>query len=64
MREDTVGKLFIMVFTNGDLQTNPMCLRECVVCGGFFTRNESQVDTNIPCSPSPQQPFAAAGLYR
>jgi hypothetical protein len=23
--------MFVMVFTNGNLPTNPMCLRECVV---------------------------------
>jgi hypothetical protein len=64
MRDDRVGKLFIMVFTNGDLPTNPMCLRECVVCGEFFTREESGKHTEIWCQPSPQQPSAAAGRCR
>jgi hypothetical protein len=58
MREDRVGKIFIMVFTNGDLPENPMCLRECVVCGEFFTREESRKHTEIWCQPSPQQPIA------
>jgi hypothetical protein len=34
MTEDRVGKLFVMLFTNGDLPTNPLYLRECWVCGG------------------------------
>jgi len=34
MIEDKVGKLFVMIFTNGDLPKNPMMLSECVVCGG------------------------------
>ena len=36
------GKPFIVLFTKGDLPTNPMSLRECVVCGGFFTHEESR----------------------
>ncbi len=42
MTQDRVGKIFIMLSTNGDLPTNPMRLRECVVCGEFFTRDESR----------------------
>jgi hypothetical protein len=64
MREDRVGKLFVMVFTNGDLPPNPMCLRECVVCGELFSREESRKHREILCQPSPQQPFAAAGRCR
>ena len=36
MRDDTIGKSFNVIFTNGDLPTNPMSLRECAVCGGVF----------------------------
>jgi hypothetical protein len=64
MREDRVGKLFIMVFTNGDLPTNPMSLRECMVCGELFTRYEALQHTDMPCRPSPRQPLAGAGRYR
>jgi hypothetical protein len=63
MREDKVGKLFIMVFTNGDLPMNPMSLRECVVCGEFFSREESRKHTEIWCQPSQLQPLAVAGRY-
>jgi hypothetical protein len=45
MREDRVGKLFVMMFTNGDLPTNPMCLRECLVCGEVFNRIDSLAHT-------------------
>jgi hypothetical protein len=48
MIEDRVGKVFIMVFTNGDLPMNPMCLRECVVCGELFTRDESRKHSQAP----------------
>jgi len=64
MSEDRVGKLFIRIFTNGDLLTNPMSLGECLVCGGVFTRDESRQHCEVPCQPSPQQPFAGAGQYR
>ncbi len=64
MKEDKVGKLFIMLFTNGDLTTNPMCLRECLVCGDVFNRIDSLAHTEMPCQPSPQQPLAAAGRQR
>ena len=57
MIEDRVGKVFIMVFTNGDLPTNPTCLRECAVCGELFTRNESREHAEMPCQPSPEQPL-------
>jgi hypothetical protein len=58
MREDRVGKLFVMMFTNGDLPENPMCLRDCVVCGDVFNRLDSLAHTQLPCQPSPQQPIA------
>jgi hypothetical protein len=61
MRVDRVGKLFITVYTNGDLPMNPMCVRECVVCGDFFTRDESLTHADTPCIPSPRQPLAGAG---
>jgi hypothetical protein len=58
MLEDRVGKLFVVVFTNGDLPTNPMRLSECIVCGGLFTRDQSREHNEVPCPPSPSQPFA------
>ena len=36
-----IGKPFIVLSTNGDLPTNRMRLRECMVCGGVFTHDES-----------------------
>jgi hypothetical protein len=65
VRDDRVGKSFIVMSTNGDLlPTNPMSLRECLVCGGVFTRDESREHSEVPCQSSPGQPFAAAGRYR
>jgi hypothetical protein len=64
MIEDRVGKLFVMIFTNGDLTTNPMSLRECVVCGEVFTRDESREHSEARCQPSREQPFAVAGRHR
>jgi hypothetical protein len=61
---DRVGKLFITVSTDGDLPTNLMSLRECVVCGEFFTSEKAREHTDIPCQPSPLQPLAGAGRYR
>jgi hypothetical protein len=62
--DDQVGKPFIVLSTNGDLPTNPMSLRECMVCGGVFTRDESRDHSDARCQPSPEQPFASAGRYR
>jgi hypothetical protein len=62
--DDRVGKSFIVMSTNGDLPMNPMSLRECLVCGGVFTRDESRDHSDARCQPSPHQPFAAAGRYR
>jgi hypothetical protein len=59
--DDRVGKSFTVIFANGDLPTNPMSLRECMVCGGVFTRDESREHSDARCQPSPEQPFAAAG---
>jgi hypothetical protein len=56
--DDRVGKSFIVMSTNGDLPTNPMSLRECVVCGGVFTRDESRDHSDARCQPSPGQPYA------
>jgi hypothetical protein len=64
MTDDTIGKSFTVIFTNGDLPTNPTSLRECAVCGGVFTRDQSWTHSQIPCQPSPEQPFAAAGRCR
>jgi hypothetical protein len=64
MVEDKIGKLFLTLSTNGDLPKNPMSLRECVVCGGVFTREESREHCDAPCQPSPVQPFAITGRYR
>ena len=57
--DDHVGKLFIRVFTNGDLPMNPMMLGECVVCGGVFTRDETQKHAEIPCEPTTSKSLAA-----
>jgi len=62
--EDHVGKPFIVLSTNGDLPTNPMSLRECMVCGGVFTRDESREHSEVRCQPSPRQPLAAECRYR
>jgi hypothetical protein len=61
MMNDTVGKVFIRLSTNGDLPKNPMRLHECFVCGGVFTRDQSRQHCEIPCHPSPEQPFAVTG---
>jgi hypothetical protein len=57
MMEDRVGKPFIVLSTNGDLPTNPMSLRECFVCGGVFTRDQSREHSDVRCQPSREQPF-------
>jgi hypothetical protein len=36
------GKPFIVLFTNGTCQQNPMRLSECMVCGEVFTRERSR----------------------
>jgi hypothetical protein len=64
MMEDWVGKTFIKFSTNGDLPLNPMSLRECVNCGGVFTRDESRDHSDARCQPSPDQPYAIVGRYR
>jgi len=56
--DDSVGKLFVMMFTNGDLPTNPMCLRECLVCGEVFNRIDSMEHANIPCRHTPNKSLA------
>lgn len=61
--DDRVGKGFTVILTNGDLPTNPMSLRECMVCGGVFTRDQSREHSDARCQPSPEQPFAAAGRH-
>jgi hypothetical protein len=61
MREDRIGKLFVMMFTNGDLPTNPMCLRECLVCGEVFNRIDSLAHMEMRCQPSSEQPFSITG---
>jgi len=55
--DDRLGKPFIVLSTNGDLPTNPMSLRECMVCGGVFTRDESRDHSDARCQPSRSQPF-------
>jgi hypothetical protein len=59
MMKDWVGKVFVVIFTNGDLPNNPMSLRECYVCGGIFTRDESREHSEVRCQPSQLQPLAA-----
>jgi hypothetical protein len=56
--DDRVGKSFIVMSTNGDLPSNPMCLGECVICGGVFTQPESMAHLEALCLPSLEQPFA------
>jgi hypothetical protein len=63
MKEDTVDKLFIMVFANGDLPTNPMRLGECLACGEVFNRIDSLAHAEMSCPPSPVRPFSSAGRY-
>jgi hypothetical protein len=58
MTDDMVGKIFIALSSNGDLPLNPMRLRECLVCGGVFTRQESRAHWGSRCQPSSEQPFA------
>jgi hypothetical protein len=58
MRDDMVGKAFVKFSTNGDLPTNPMSLRECLNCGGVFTRDESREHSDAPCRSSPLQSLA------
>jgi hypothetical protein len=62
MREARVGKLFVMLFTIGDLPTNPMCLRECLVGGEVFSRIDSLAHAESLCTPSPEQPLARVGV--
>ena len=56
--DDRVGRVFIRIFTNGDLPKNPVMLSECMVCGGVFSREQSQEHSYIPCLPSSEQPLA------
>ena len=56
--DDRVGKVFIRIFTNGDLPKNPVMLSECMVCGGVFSREQSQEHSYIPCLPSSEQSLA------
>jgi hypothetical protein len=59
--DDRVGKVFIRIFTNGDLRDlpkNPVMLSECMVCGGVFSREQSQEHSYIPCLPSSEQSLA------
>jgi hypothetical protein len=60
MLDERVGKSFVVVFTNGDLPHNPMSLRECMVCGEVFNRDQSWAHSQVPCQPSPVRPLAAA----
>jgi hypothetical protein len=55
--DDRVGKIFIRIFTNGDLQMNPMMFGECVVCGGVFTGDQTREHCEARCQPSPEQPL-------
>lgn len=61
MVEDHVGKPFIVIWTNGDLPSNPMSLRECAVCGEVFTREQSRKHSEVRCQPSSEQPFSITG---
>jgi hypothetical protein len=59
MTDERVGKGFTVIFTNGDLPHNPMSLRECMVCGGVFTRDQSWAHCQIPCQPTTDKSLAA-----
>jgi|GraSoiStandDraft_14_1057315.scaffolds.fasta_scaffold762822_1 hypothetical protein len=63
MSADMVGKIFVMVSSSGDLPTNPLSLRECMVCGKVFNREQSREHYYVPCPPSSEQPFAVTGRY-
>lgn len=58
MTQDRIGKSFTVIFTNGDLPNNPMSLRECAVCGGVFTREQSSEHCDVPCPPSADRSLA------
>jgi len=60
MTGERVGKGFTVTFTNGDLPTNPMSLRECMVCGGVFTREQAREHCDVPCPPSAIPPLGIA----
>jgi hypothetical protein len=64
MTDDIIGKSFTLIFTNGDLPNNPMSLRECAVCGGVFTRDQSWAHSQIPCPPSAIQPLGIVTRQR
>ena len=59
MTDERVGKGFTVIFTNGDLPTNPMSLRECMVCGEVFTREQAQEHCDVVCPPTTEKSFAA-----
>jgi hypothetical protein len=52
------GKPLLMLSTYGDLPTNPMHLRECVVCGDVFPREQARKHCEVRCQPSLEQPFS------
>jgi len=64
MTQDRIGKSFTVIFTNGDLPNNPMSLRECSVCGGVFTREQSREHCDVPCPPSAIQPLGMVTRQR
>jgi hypothetical protein len=62
MRDEIVGKPFLVIFTNGDLPSNPMSLRECAVCGDVFTRDQTTAHYYAHCEPSPDRSLAAVAM--
>jgi|HubBroStandDraft_1064217.scaffolds.fasta_scaffold1680130_2 hypothetical protein len=64
MTDDTIGKSFTVIFTNGDLPNNPMSLRECAVCGGVFTHEQAREHRDVVCPPSAIQPLGIATRQR
>jgi hypothetical protein len=63
MRDDIAMEVkpFIVLSAKGDLPTNPTSLRECLVCGGMFTHEQSRTHSEVRCRPSPEQPFSFKG---
>jgi hypothetical protein len=62
MTDEIVGKSFLVIFTNGDLPSNPMSLRECAICGDVFTRDQTTVHYYAHCDPSPDRSLAAVAM--
>jgi hypothetical protein len=62
MTDESVGKSFLVIFTNGDLPSNPMSLRECSVCGDVFTQDQTVAHYYAHCDLSPDRSLAAIAV--